>query len=313
MYGINAELSVCVVGLTKTDTDADHVVSLRIYGTAVKVVRLPAVVKESAAIVEFDSDISMAMFELNLPLEISNVNNPVVTWQVDSINALTHTTSQTAVPLSHMSLTLNSSSESSDESVDSEQSTTPLICKSKTKRTDLSKLTPFPLGTSQGQGVVQPAARKKPKKAKPLDLGDDELNPPDVQHIVVEHVIKNEASTPQNPSKWLRPFSGKVSKPPGETDFETWCLHVDLMFQDGTPVDLQRRKILESLLPSASNIVRQLGSSAHPREYLKLLDSAYGLVEDGDEIFARFLNTHKTLVKKLQSIYRGFRCCSALL
>lgn len=44
---------------------------------------------------------------------------------------------------------------------------------------------------------------------------------------------------------------------------------MDLMFQDRAPVDVQCRKILDSLL-----------------------DSTYGLIEDSDEIFARFLNTH---------------------
>lgn len=118
--------------------------------------------------------------------------------------------------------------------------------------------------------MAQPVVHRKMNKAKPLNLADDDLNPPEVQHIVVEHVIKKSQSS----SKWLRPFSGKVQKLPGENDFETCCLHIDLMFQDGAPVDLQHRKILESLLPPASDVVRQLGSSAHPREYVKLLDSA---------------------------------------
>lgn len=273
----------------KTDTDADITASLATYGTVAKVVRLPAAIKKNAAIVEFDADIPMTMFELNLPFEIPNVNSPAVTRQADSVNALVHTNSQTA---------FSSSSESSDESVHSEHSTTPLIRKSTTKKTYLSNLICSPLNTEPDKEVVQPVTCKKMKKIKPLELGNYELNPTDVQRIVVEHVIKNDASISQSPSKWLRPFSGKVPKPPGENDFETWCLHVDLMFQDGAPLDVQRRKILESLLPPASNVARQLGSSAHPREYLKLLDSAYGLVEDGDEIFARFLNTHQNSGEK---------------
>lgn len=281
VYGIDAEQSICVSRLTKTDTDADIIASLKTFGTVAKIVRLPDTVKENAAIVEFHSNIPMGMFDLNLPLEIPNVNNPAVTWQADSVNTLTQTTSQTAVPLS------SSSSESSDESVHSEHSTTPLI-----------KRYCSPLCTKSDEEEAQPVVRKKVKKTKPLELGKDELNPPDVQRIVVEHVIKNDHSASQTSSKWLRPFSGRVPKPPGETDFETWCLHVDLMFQDGAPVDVQRRKVLESLLPPASNVVRQLGSSAHPREYVKLLDSAYGLVEDGDEIFARFLNTHQNSGEK---------------
>lgn len=57
---------------------------------------------------------------------------------------------------------------------------------------------------------------------------------------------------------WLRPFSGRMPKPSGENDFETWRLHVDLMFQDGAPVDVQHKISLESLLPPTFDVVRQL-------------------------------------------------------
>lgn len=114
-----------------------------------------------------------------------------------------------------------------------------------------------------------------------------------MQRLVVEHVIRNDASASQNQSKWLRSFSGRVPKPPDEADYGTWYLHVDLMFQDCSSIDIQRRKILENILPPASDVVKQLGSSAHPRDYMKLLDSAFGLVEDGEEIFAKFLNTNQ--------------------
>lgn len=133
------------------------------------------------------------------------------------------------------------------------------------------------------------------------DLDDGALNPPDVRRVVVEHVIKNDAFSSQNQSKRLRSFSGKVPKPPGEADFETWLLHVELMFHDHVSIEAQRRKILESLLPPASDIVRQLGSSAHPRDYMRLLESAYGLVEDGEEIFAKFLNTNQDPGEKASS------------
>lgn len=65
------------------------------------------------------------------------------------------------------------------------------------------------------------------------------------------------------------------------------------MIQDNLPVDMQGRKILESLLSPASDLVRQLGPHASPRDYVKILDSAYGLMEDGEKIFVRLLNTHQ--------------------
>lgn len=294
-YGVNSEQSIYLTALTETDTDADIIASLKVYGTVSKVVKLQATAKGGAAIVEFNSQIPMAMFELNYPLKVANVHNPRVTWQVDSLETLART--WTTVPGQDISLALSSSSESSNESGHSDFSSTPLIRRSRNKRT-YPPTCKSPLSVGANTDTFQPIVGRKVKKYKTLELEDDELNPPDVQRIVVEHVIKNDPSTGQSPSKWLRPFSGKVPKPPGEVDFETWCLHVDLMFQDRISVELQRRKILESLLPPASNVVRQLGSSAHPRDYVKLLDSAYGLVEDGEEIFVKFLNTHRNSGEK---------------
>lgn len=61
---------------------------------------------------------------------------------------------------------------------------------------------------------------------------------------------------------------------------------------------MQRRLILESLLSPAADIVKQLGSHSPPQEYVKLLQSAYGLVDDGEEIFAKFLSTHQDAGEK---------------
>lgn len=121
---------------------------------------------------------------------------------------------------------------------------------------------------------------------------------PEMQRIVVEHVIKNYASAVQAHSKWLRSFSGRIPKPPGGADFDTWCLLVDLLLQDSLPPDVKRRRILECLLPPASDVVKQLCSTAPPQDYVKILDSAYGLVKDGNGIFARFFNTHQDTSEK---------------
>lgn len=71
-----------------------------------------------------------------------------------------------------------------------------------------------------------------------LALDSDVYNPREVQKIIMEHVIKSDASsTPSQGSKGLRPFSGRVPKPQNEVDFETWSLHVELMSQDNLPLD----------------------------------------------------------------------------
>ena len=83
-YGINANRSICVAGLTKTDTDDDIIASLKTYGVVAKVVRLPSTEREddSTVIVEFTSETPMAVLELNLPFEIPSTNDTSVTCYV---------------------------------------------------------------------------------------------------------------------------------------------------------------------------------------------------------------------------------------
>ncbi|KAM3583207.1 uncharacterized protein V6R79_020135, partial [Siganus canaliculatus] len=139
---------------------------------------------------------------------------------------------QTTAALPNASLALSDSDDSSYESVHSERSTAPLIRKSRSKEVDQSKLTSSPCSIETGEKKEsQPVVRKKMRKFKPLELSDDDLNPSDVQRIVVEHVIKNDSSTAQSPTKWLRNFSGKVQGEGkqgkgGVFQFQRWRLPV---------------------------------------------------------------------------------------
>ncbi|KAI5618057.1 hypothetical protein C0J50_22646 [Silurus asotus] len=118
-----------------------------------------------------------------------------------------------------------------------------------------------------------------------------DVNPPEVQRMVVEHIVKSDCISPSNASFRLRVFSGKVPCPTGEADYDTWRNTVELILQDPSLSDLHRsRRILDSLLPPASEIVKQLGAKALPAAYLNILDSAFDTVEDGDDLFAKFLN-----------------------
>lgn len=76
----------------------------------------------------------------------------------------------------------------------------------------------------------------------------------------------------------------------------------DLLLDDPSVSDLQRvRRIMESLLPPATDIVKSLGARASPRAYLNMLDSAYGAIEDGDELFSKFMNTFQNEGEKASS------------
>lgn len=117
-----------------------------------------------------------------------------------------------------------------------------------------------------------------------------DLNPPGIQRYVVEHIVKSDENAVHMSSQRLRSFSGRAPRPQNESDYETWRSGVDLLLRDPAVSDLQRsRKIFESLLPPAADMVKHLQSDTPPSTYLQILDSAYGTVQDGDELYAKFM------------------------
>lgn len=124
-------------------------------------------------------------------------------------------------------------------------------------------------------------------------LSQADLNPPEIQKVVVEHIVRTEELASHTiPTLRLRSFSGKVPKPANETDYETWRSHIELLLADVNlpPVHITR-KIIESLLSPAADVVKGLKPDTLPSVYLQVLDSAYSTVQDGEELFAQFLNT----------------------
>ena len=124
-------------------------------------------------------------------------------------------------------------------------------------------------------------------------LSASDINPPEIQKVVVEHIVRREdaGSFSSFPVR-LRSFSGKVPRPNSEVDYDTWRSHIDLLLNDPSMSPLQvSRRILESLLSPAADVVRGLCSNSLPSAYLQLLDSAFGAVEDGEELFAQFMST----------------------
>ncbi|KAL1279983.1 hypothetical protein QQF64_014583 [Cirrhinus molitorella] len=121
----------------------------------------------------------------------------------------------------------------------------------------------------------------------------DIIDPPSIQKVVVEHIVQTSDTAPlQHTSFSLRSFFGKVPRPVNEPDFDTWRASVDLLLTDPSISDLHRtRKILDSLLPPAADIVRHVSPTSLPATNLELLESVYGSFEDGDELLARFMST----------------------
>lgn len=121
-----------------------------------------------------------------------------------------------------------------------------------------------------------------------------------VQRMVVEHVVKtSDAMMSQQTSIRLRVFSGKSPRPPNEPDYDTWRASVDYLLNDPSISDLHRtRKILDSLLPPAADVVKHVRPPALPAVYLELLESVYGSVEDGDELLAKLMGTFQNQNEK---------------
>ncbi len=121
----------------------------------------------------------------------------------------------------------------------------------------------------------------------------DIIDLPYVQKVVVEHIVRTNDTAPLHHTSFrLRSFSGKVPRPVNEPDFDTWRTSVDLLLTDPSISDLhQTRKIRDSLLPPAADIVKHVSPNCLPAVYLELLESVYGSAEDGDELLARFMST----------------------
>lgn len=130
-----------------------------------------------------------------------------------------------------------------------------------------------------------------------------DIFPPEVQRVVVEHVVRNgEVASQSQAFTRISAFSGRSPCPMNESDYDTWRTSVELLLQDPTISDLNRsRRIIESLLPPAAGMIKPLGPTASPRAYLELIDSAFGPIEEGDELFARFLNTFQNAGEKPSS------------
>ncbi|XP_038153819.1 uncharacterized protein LOC119791667 isoform X2 [Cyprinodon tularosa] len=160
---------------------------------------------------------------------------------------------------------------------------------------------PFPL-SSLSQSVPLPSSSavsnraevpSQERRSTPISAGD--LNPPEVQRYVVEHVVRSgDSSLHMHTSHRLRAFSGKVPRPSHETDYDTWRSSVELVLQDPSMSQLQCTRIIrDSLLPPACDIVKHLSPDTLPKVYLEQLDSAYGTVQDGEELYVKFMDTYQ--------------------
>lgn len=86
-------------------------------------------------------------------------------------------------------------------------------------------------------------------KAPSLSVSD--INPAEIQKVVVEHIVRREDSSPhlQSPVR-LRSFSGKIPRPNSEADYDTWRSHIELLLNDPNlshPQNLKKNSRMSAL------------------------------------------------------------------
>lgn len=310
--------SVIVSGLAGTETDEELSDFLKQYGSIQRIIPVDFIEQEPGkqVIVEYVHGTAVQSLLPSLPYRLDSKTENDVTFHIRALASVyTPVASKTATKtyltelkdiakqtgkdfatvlreeLSLISETVDlDHSETQDE--DTEQNSPDNLEQHDSKSAAQASPLPSTAPEQHIQHHWSPSPTPSKEKTQPaLKLSD--VNPPDIQKVIVEHIVRNEDSALQvHTSLRLRPFSGRVPRPNNEVDYETWRSNVELLLKDTTQSDLYKsRKLLESLLSPAIDIVKHLTPESPLNVYLEILDSAFGTVEDGDDLFAKYLNT----------------------
>lgn len=319
MEGVKVPNSLLVSGLTGTEADEEVYDFLKEYGSIQRTIPVDLSQSELGlqVIVEYTHGAGVQALSSSLPYELTSKALKDTTYQIKalaSIYAPAVSQSATEVYLTELKEIAKQSGKDFADVLSAELSRISERVgqddpESREETTDLiddvqghvsgtpAQVSPQPSALSPQHVHIpelDPAPSQQPhiEKTQPtLNLTD--LYPSDLQKVVIEHIVKHEDSATQaHASLRLRPFSGRSPRPNNEIDYETWRSNADFLLRDTQQSDLfKSRKILDSLLSPAADIVKHLTPNSSPSMYLDILDSAYGTVVDGDNLYAKFLNT----------------------
>ncbi|XP_057701770.1 zinc finger CCHC domain-containing protein 12-like [Corythoichthys intestinalis] len=311
--------AVIVSGITNTAVDEELTDFLNQYGRIARKISVdePQSPFHKNAIVEYESGAALRALEHLLPHSLecsSDVTYQIRALSTEYISAFTDSATNSffselqkiaklsgksfeAVLHEHLSKCAQSVGssveppETSNSTSETQSEPTTTDDRQQSVNDQIQHETIQPISTSITSNTFRPA--NVPQSVSSSGTPTSLIHHPDVQKVVVEHIVRSEAPISHaNASFRLKQFSGKVPCPPHEADFDTWRHSVELILQDPDLSDLHRsRKILDSLAPPAANVVKPLGPKALPAAYLELLTSAFGTVEDGEELFVKFVNT----------------------
>ncbi|KAI2652538.1 Zinc finger CCHC domain-containing protein 12 [Labeo rohita] len=326
--GIKIPNAILVSGITGTEIDEEVLDFLKEYGSISRTIPIidPNTESQKSLIVEYNSGQAVRNLQPLLPYVQQAKNNPDISFHVTALpNIYTQEIGRdvTQTYLNELKALAERSGEDFtgilkemlthiSEAVDSTQNPEPHDATSPENvvhpMVNISLLTQTPVTATDAPINSVPA---KPVSVSPVtpSLPASDINPPEIQRVVVEHVVRTNDLVAQGSSPLrLRTFSGRIPHPPNEVDYETWRSGTELLFRDPTVSDFHRiRRICESLLPPAADVVKSVDPMASPSAYIQLLDSAFATVEDGDELFAKFMNIFQNPGEKasvyLQRLY----------
>ncbi|CAL9701145.1 unnamed protein product [Knipowitschia caucasica] len=326
-FNVHGPSCLYVTGIDEAYSDDDITEFFKVNGDIKKVVRVPDDPEQpqGRALIEYAAERTISRLD---PVQLGSLPSPndsVVTWYVKTVRELCQ--EELGRELAQKCLAeLNSLAGISKagfwETLQSElQSALPQAELAPPQSPD-TQLQPsensvaVSTNDNSADGVVQINNNSaNPFDAIPRDvptaatrnpfLDEGTVNPPHVQKVIVEHFIRSDSTPSSYSQSRIRTFSGRLPKPNGEVDYDSWRTQVDLLLNDASVSDSQKvRRILESLLSPAADIVKPLGTNATPQAYLTQLESAFGVVEDGEELFATFLGSNQNAGEK-PSVYLG--------
>uniref|UniRef100_A0A669C889 Uncharacterized protein n=1 Tax=Oreochromis niloticus TaxID=8128 RepID=A0A669C889_ORENI len=136
-----------------------------------------------------------------------------------------------------------------------------------------------------------------------------ENSPESIIQAVGDLLAKTMRPTSENTaSRCLRIFSGQSPTPAGEESLDSWVEQARLMIEECDCSEREkRRRVVESLKGPALEIiqaVRRDNPDASPESYVEALESAFGSLESGEDLYLAFRSLGQQRGEKLSDFLR---------
>nr|XP_054593063.1 paraneoplastic antigen Ma1 homolog [Nothobranchius furzeri] len=136
-----------------------------------------------------------------------------------------------------------------------------------------------------------------------------ENSPEAIIRAVGDLLAKTMRPTSENtPSRRLRTFSGHSPTPAGEESLDSWVEQARLMIEECDCSEREkRRRVIESLKGPALEIIQAVrgdNPDASPESYVEALESAFGSLETGEDLYVAFRSLGQLRGEKLSDFLR---------